>query len=83
MHEIHGAAVGQEELRARFDDFHMYDTNGDHVLDYSEFCAMVRDREGELTEAELLARFEAVDADGQGTVDLLEYIRFMPLRLHV
>ena len=53
------------------------DTDGDSKLDFGEFCALVREREaGHHTDAELKRRFESLDADGSGKVDMDEYIRF-------
>ena len=58
-------------------DYQAHDTDGDHKLDFDEFCALVRDREsGDHTEEELRARFEQLDADGSGQVDLHEYVRY-------
>ena len=58
-------------------DYQAHDADGDHKLDFNEFCALVRDREsGEFTDEELKARFEQLDADGSGQVDLHEYVRY-------
>lgn len=47
--------------------------DGDHKLDFKEFCAMVRAREdGKHTAKELRRRFKALDADGSGQVDMSE-----------
>ena len=44
-------------------------------LDFGEFCQFVRDREeGEFTEEELKKRFDALDEDGSGKVDMAEYL---------
>merc|ERR1719230_2154879 len=45
------------------------------MLDFTEFCQFVRDREeGEFTDEELKRRFDALDADGSGKVDMSEYL---------
>lgn len=57
------------------------DADKDGKLDFGEFCAMVREREARegdgrsYTEAELRARFRALDEDGSGKVDMDEYIK--------
>ena len=57
--------------------FAVADADADNKLDFDEFCALVRDREdGEHTEAELRARFEYLDGDHSGKVDMHEYLRF-------
>ena len=44
-------------------------------LDFGEFCQFVRDREeGEFTEEELKKRFDALDGDKSGKVDMAEYL---------
>ena len=57
--------------------FDAHDVDGDQKLDFGEFCALVREREGgEQTDEELMARFKALDADGSGEVDMNEYVRY-------
>ena len=51
------------------------DADQDGKLDFTEFCAFVRDREeGEFTDDELKARFDKLDEDGSGKVDMAEYL---------
>ena len=53
------------------------DADGDGKLNFKEFCSFVRDREeGEFTDAELKARFKALDEDGSGQVDMHEYLQW-------
>ena len=53
------------------------DKDGDHKLDFDEFCALVRDAEGDgLSVAELRARFDAIDADGSGVMELSEFAAY-------
>ena len=54
--------------------FNSFDTNGDGVLDFAEFCHMVRTMEPtETSLTELRARFNKLDTDGGGTIDMYEY----------
>ena len=58
-------------------DYEANDADGDGRLDFDEFCAMVRSREeGEFTDEELQVRFNELDADGSGKVDMSEYLRW-------
>ena len=47
------------------------------MLDFDEFSAMVRSREeGDFTEEQLRERFNELDADGSGKVDMAEYLQW-------
>ena len=81
--EVDDVKNGEEEenfqagMRQNAADFQAHDTDQDGKLDFNEFCALVREREmTDFTEEELRARFVALDADGNGQVDVSEYIRF-------
>ena len=53
------------------------DADNDGKLDFAEFCTFVRDREeGTFSEADLKLRFQALDEDGSGKVDMSEYLLF-------
>ena len=69
------------KVRQKAQDFVDHDTDGNLSLDFEEFCALVREREpppkgGIWTEELLQERFEIVDWDKNGTVELNEYIRY-------
>ena len=75
------AGTGEEDFEAGMRQNAMErdaaDADNDGKLDFTEFCAFVRDREeGEFTEEELKARFEALDEDGSGKVDMSEYLQW-------
>ena len=53
------------------------DADNDGLLDFDEFCDLVRDREkGNFSVGELMDRFEALDVDNSGKVDISEYLQF-------
>ena len=67
----------EEGMRQNAEEYDAADKDADNKLDFTEFCAMVRQREvGEFTEEELRARFVALDSDGSGKVDMGEYLQF-------
>ena len=64
-------------MRQNAIDFKVADADADNKLDFDEFCAMVKEREmGDHTREELLARFNYLDGDNSGKVDMHEYLRF-------
>ena len=70
---------GWNERSGRYLEAKAHDLDGDNMLDFDEFCALVREREaGEHTEEELRERFVALDADGSGQVDFNEYAAQAP-----
>ena len=71
--------TGEEEfvtgMRQNAIDREAADLDGDNMLDFDEFCQFVRDREeGEFTMKELKKRFEALDTDGSGKINMAEYV---------
>ena len=53
------------------------DVDQDSKLDFEEFCRMIRDREeGEHKDEELRKRFDALDSDKSGKIDVHEYLQF-------
>ena len=53
------------------------DADNDGKLDFGEFCQFVHDREeGEFTEEELKKRFDLLDEDGSGKIDMFEYLEW-------
>ena len=76
-------------IRQNAIDFAANDKDNDEKLDFMEFCVFVRDREeGEFTDAELKARFQALDGDGSGLVRpsrlaSTRHIHVPPLRMCV
>ena len=54
-----------------------FDANDDKKLDFDEFCAFLRDREqGNIPDAELRSRFDALDENGNGLIDMDEYLQW-------
>ena len=75
------AGTGEEEFEVGMKQNAMErdaaDADQDGKLDFNEFCQLVRDREeGEHTEEELKKRFQQLDGDGSGKVDMAEYLQF-------
>ena len=64
-------------MRQNAMEYNAADADNDNMLDFDEFCAMVQEREmGDFTEATLRKRFDALDGDKSGKVDMMEYIQF-------
>ena len=69
----------EEGMQRRAQDYELADADQDNKLDFDEFCNMVKSREEgaeNYTEEQLKERFDALDADGSGKVDMSEYLRF-------
>ena len=78
---IGGAVIDFEEeafdvgMRHNAIDHSLADADNDGMLDFDEFCRLIRDREeGTHGEVSLRKRFTALDADGSGKVDMSEYL---------
>lgn len=73
-------AAGEEfaaGMRHNGMEFAAADRNRDKKLDFDEFCTFVAQRErGPHSQFELRARFDSLDADKSGQIDLHEFIRF-------
>ena len=66
-----------EGMRQNAMEYNAADADNDNMLDFDEFCAMVQEREvGDFDEATLRKRFDALDGDKSGKVDMQEYIQF-------
>eukprot|EP00966_Prymnesium_polylepis_P193760 4490929-Prymnesium_polylepis.1 len=62
-------------MRQNAMEYQTHDADQDNKLDFDEFCALVREREvGDHSDEALRQRFEALDRDGSGKVDLNEYV---------
>mmetsp|Transcript_17042 Transcript_17042/g.43764 ORF Transcript_17042/g.43764 Transcript_17042/m.43764 type:complete len:278 (+) Transcript_17042:24-857(+) len=75
------AGTGEEEFEIGMRQNEMErdaaDADNDGKLDFREFCVFVRDREeGDFSDSELRLRFQALDEDGSGKVDMSEYLQF-------
>ena len=58
-------------------DRQLADANEDGMLTLDEFCSLVKEREeGEHTDEELRERFNRLDTDGSGRIELNEYLRW-------
>ena len=73
------AGTGEEDFEAGMKQNAMErdaaDADQDGKLDFAEFCQFVRDREvGEHLDADLKKRFNDLDKDGSGKVDMSEYL---------
>ena len=64
-------------MRANAMEFDVGDSDGDRKLDFDEFCVWIAQRErGPHSAFEMRARFNALDADKSGQIDLHEFVRF-------
>jgi Ca2+-binding EF-hand superfamily protein len=58
-------------------DRQLADADEDGMLTLDEFCSLVKEREeGEHTDEELRERFNRLDTDGSGRIELNEYLRW-------
>ena len=65
----------KEGMQRAADDHDDADKDIDNKLDFAEFCDLVRGREeGDIPEDELKTRFELLDADGTGKIEMSEYL---------
>lgn len=70
-------AVFEEGMRTNALEYIAADLDESGLLDFDEFCKMVRELEqGEFTMAELRRRFEELDVNKNGRIDRHEFIQF-------
>ena len=64
--------VGQAAM-----EFDAHDMDKDAMMDFEEFCKYITELEGEgHTPEHLRARFDAIDYDGSGQINAVEFIKF-------
>ena len=76
-----GAFVEEEAfevgMRQNMMDFTAHDVDQTETLDFHQFCALIRDREaGEHKPKELRKRFDAMDLNRNGKIEMNEYLMF-------
>ena len=54
--------------------FEFWDLNGDGVIDPDEFHALLEEIDGDVSRAECLLDFEAVDTQGKGYIAFREFV---------
>lgn len=54
--------------------FEFWDSNGDGVIDPDEFHALLEEMDGDVSRAECLLDFEAVDTQGNGYIGFQEFV---------
>ena len=72
--ETHGRKPSQELLKELSDAFEFFDLNGDGKLSIQELGTVVRELGDAVTEEELQMLIKRVDSDGDGQLDLCEFI---------
>ena len=71
-----GSAEAQDELRRDAMALSAADADNDQLLDFREFCALIQSREGgEQAPNELRNRFDALDLNGNGKIEMHEYLK--------
>ena len=64
-------------MRQNAMEFRAHDVDDSETLDFHEFCAFIREREeGEHGPAELRARFDELDLNHNGKIEIHEYLMF-------
>ena len=64
-------------MRQNAMEFRAHDVDDSETLDFHEFCAFIREREeGEHGPAELMARFDELDVNHNGRIEMHEYLMF-------
>ena len=68
-----GRTLDLAERKWLQEKWHSLDTSGDGMLDFQETKVMLRDIKNRMTEQEIAAAFQEMDADGCGAVDFDEF----------
>ena len=76
--EMTGKELFRLEMEQNQTEFAKYDADESEQLDFNEFCKLIREREVGYnhTELEMTQRFEELDRNGNGKIDMDEYLAY-------
>ena len=69
-------SYSEEEIEAIVKCFSEYDADNSNSLDSKEFASLTSDLGEAMSETEIAEAIKALDADGNGTIDFHEFIKW-------